>query len=128
MTTRGAPWDVLAGPDRLRRLPPLSLARRGQPERGHLLAVANQQDVSDQHRVVPGLALDRRETRELGEPLGSRGHQRKLTVAERNMREPGVSGHEGSSAATDPEPGEKDREDDRETEDRPRSPRRSRTP
>ena len=40
-------------------LPPRSLpsaAREGQSERGHLLAVANQQDVADQHRVVPGLA------------------------------------------------------------------------
>ena len=33
----------------------------GEPERGHLFAVAHQQDVADQHRVIPGLALDRRE-------------------------------------------------------------------
>ena len=31
-----------------------SATREGQPERGHLLAVAHEQDLADQHRVVPG--------------------------------------------------------------------------
>src|SRR5882672_6799451 len=44
-----------------------SAAPGGQPERGHLLAVANEQDVACQHRVVPGLAFDRRESGELRE-------------------------------------------------------------
>ena len=39
-----------------RQLP--STAREGQSERDHLLGVANQQDVPDQDRVVPSLALD----------------------------------------------------------------------
>ena len=60
-----------------RQLP--SVARDGQPECGHLLGVANQQDVADQHRVVPGLALDRREPRELYELVGGRIDQRQLT-------------------------------------------------
>ncbi len=30
-----------------------SAARESQPEREHLLGVANQQEVADQHRVVP---------------------------------------------------------------------------
>src|SRR5258708_907005 len=50
-----------------------------QPERNHLLAVANQQDVACQRRVVPGLAFDRLEPRELGEPVGCRPDQRQLT-------------------------------------------------
>jgi len=49
----------------------------------------------------------------------NRGHQRQLAPSERNVRGSDLPGHEGSDAATDPEPGEKDREDDRETEDRP---------
>ncbi len=44
-------WRVLS---RLRSL------FNGQPKRGHLLSVANQQDVTDQHWVVPGLSFDRR--------------------------------------------------------------------
>ena len=38
--------------------------------KGHLLAVANQQDVADKHRVVPGLALECREPCELRELVG----------------------------------------------------------
>src|SRR2546428_7720322 len=57
-----------------------SVAREGQPERGHLLAVANQQDVAGQRRVVPGLALDRRELRELRELVRRRPDQRKLAL------------------------------------------------
>src|SRR2546421_7044988 len=53
-----------------------SAAGEGQSECGHFLAVANQQDVTGQHRVVPGLALDRREPRELGELIGGRLDQR----------------------------------------------------
>jgi hypothetical protein len=57
-----------------------SAAREGQPERGHLLAVANEQEVACQHRVVPGLAFDRRESGgELRELIGCRPDQRQLT-------------------------------------------------
>jgi len=38
--------------------------------KGHLLAVANQQDVADKNRVVPGLALECREPCELRELVG----------------------------------------------------------
>ena len=38
--------------------------------KGHLLAVANRQDVADKHRVVPGLALECREPCELRELVG----------------------------------------------------------
>ena len=33
--------------------------RAREPERGHLVVVAHEQDVADHHRVVPGLALER---------------------------------------------------------------------
>src|SRR5688500_8066640 len=62
-------------------------AREGQPERGHLLAVANQQDVADQHRVVPGLALDRRELRELRELVGGRLDQRQLALLRQHQEQ-----------------------------------------
>jgi hypothetical protein len=47
-----------------------SAAHEGQPERSHLLAVANQQEVTDEYRVVPGLSLDRREPHEFRELVG----------------------------------------------------------
>ena len=52
----------------------------GQPERCHFLAVANEQEVADQNRVVPGLTLDRRETREFGELAGGGPDQRQLSL------------------------------------------------
>ena len=61
--------------------------RQGQPERGHLLAVANQQDVADQHRVVPGLALDRREPRELRELVGGRRDQRQFAFFRQHQQQ-----------------------------------------
>ena len=54
--------------------------REGKPERGQLLVVSNQQDVANKYRVVPGLTLDRRESCELSEPVGSRIDQRQLTL------------------------------------------------
>ncbi len=35
----------------------LSIIRMGQPECDHLLGVTNQEDIANQHRMVPGLAL-----------------------------------------------------------------------
>jgi hypothetical protein len=66
---------------------PRSTARQGQPERDHLLAVANQQDVADQRRMVPGLALDCLEPRELLELVGSRSHQRQLTLLRQHQQQ-----------------------------------------
>ena len=67
-----------------RRLP--STARESQPECNHLIAVAHEQAVADQHRVVPGLALDRREPGKLGEIVGDRSNQRQLTPNGQNTR------------------------------------------
>src|ERR1017187_3814906 len=69
------------------RRPAPSAAREGQPERGHLLAVANQQDVTGQNRVVPGLALERREPRELRELIGDRPDQRQLTLFRQHQKQ-----------------------------------------
>ena len=63
------------------------MAREGQPERGHLLAVANEQDVADQRRVVPGLALDRRGPRELREPVGGRPDQRQFALLRQHQQQ-----------------------------------------
>src|SRR5262249_11545496 len=63
-----------------------SAIREGQPERGHLLAVANQQDVADQRRVVPGLALYRREPRQLPELVGRRSDQRQLALLRQHQQ------------------------------------------
>ena len=43
---------------------------RGQPERSHLFAVADEQHIADEHRVIPCLALERRHPRDLRELSG----------------------------------------------------------
>src|SRR3990172_4745580 len=60
---------------------------QGQPERSHFLAVPNQQEVADQHRVVPGLALDRREPRELPELVGGRIDERQLPLLRQHQQQ-----------------------------------------
>src|SRR5512145_1138138 len=57
-----------------------SAARDGEPECGHLFAVANQQDVAGQRRVIPGLALDRRDASQRCELIGGRPDQRQLAL------------------------------------------------
>ncbi len=52
----------------------------GQSKRGHFLAVAHEQDIADQRRVVPGPAFDRGETRELVEPVGTRRDEGQLAA------------------------------------------------
>src|SRR5215213_4887533 len=69
------------------RVQAASAAREGKTERDHLFAVANQQDVAGQHRVVPGLALDRREPRELRELVGGRLDQRQLTFVRQHEQQ-----------------------------------------
>src|SRR5712692_106842 len=64
-----------------------SAAREGQPERGHLLAVANQQAVADQNRVVPGLALHRRDPRDLRELVGDRPDQHQLAFLRQHQQQ-----------------------------------------
>src|SRR5262245_47295425 len=61
--------------------------REGQPKRSHLLAVANQQDVAYQRRVVPGLALDRRESRELRELVGGRPDKSQLALLRQHQQQ-----------------------------------------
>src|SRR5713226_804817 len=63
-----------------------SAAGEGQPECGHFLAVANQQDIAGQHRVVPGLALDRREPCELPELIVGCGDQRQLAFLRQHQQ------------------------------------------
>src|SRR5688572_26239316 len=63
--------------------PPPLRARCGrapQPERGHLLAVADEEHVAHDHRVVPGLAVDGFESRNLGELVGRGVDQRDLSL------------------------------------------------
>src|ERR1700681_1388489 len=67
--------------------PPWSAACHGQPERDHLLPVANQQNVAGQRRVVPGLALHRREPRDLGELVGNRRDTRKLALPRQHQQQ-----------------------------------------
>src|SRR5262249_33884778 len=71
--------------------PAPSAAHDGQPERGHLLAVANQQDVANQYRVVPGLALDRWESRELRELVRGRPDKSQLTPLRQHQQQVLVS-------------------------------------
>src|SRR5688500_6833720 len=67
--------------------PLVRAAREGKPERGHLLAVADQQDVADQYRVVPGFALDCRELRDLRELAGGGLDQRQLAFIRQHQQQ-----------------------------------------
>src|SRR5262245_59192857 len=72
-----------SGPFRRRPRPSgtsTSTAGEREPEGRHLLAVPDEQLVADQRRVVPGLALQRREPCELRELVGVRRHQRELAL------------------------------------------------
>ena len=64
-----------------------SSAREGETECGHLLPIANQQNIAGQHRVIPGLPLDRREPRELGELIGGRPDQRQLALFRQHQQQ-----------------------------------------
>src|SRR5258705_11911102 len=64
-----------------------SAAREGQPERGHLLTVANQQDVANHYRVIPGLAFDRRYPREFCELVGGGRDKRQLTLLRQHQQQ-----------------------------------------
>src|SRR5436853_567800 len=64
-----------------------SAACEGQPECGHLFAVANEQNVANQDRVVPRLALDRRESRELSELIRSRPDECQLTFLRQHQQQ-----------------------------------------
>jgi hypothetical protein len=63
--TQNRDWSTL------RRLSGLTMAREGQPEHGHLLAVPHQKHVATQHRVVLGFTVEHREPRELAELIGN---------------------------------------------------------
>src|ERR1700690_3716644 len=66
---------------------PTSPPRKRQPKRSHLLAIANQQHIAGQHRVIPGLAIEGREPRELRELIGGRPHQRQLSLFRQNHQQ-----------------------------------------
>jgi hypothetical protein len=77
----GSSGDRTAAPvrsvvNRARRL----AAGASQPERRHLLAVAHEKHVADERGVIPGLALDRLEPRELGELIGGCLDERQLSL------------------------------------------------
>src|SRR6266404_6471674 len=81
------------------RRPPCSAACKGQPERNHLLPVANQQNIAGKHGVVPGLALHRREPRDLGELAGDRRDKRKFTLLRQHQQQVLVSQQEQLAVA-----------------------------
>src|SRR5690349_17880010 len=58
-----------------------------QPERDHLTVVAHQEAVTDQHRVVPGLAFHRLETSKLHKLVGCCSDQRKLTLLRQHQQQ-----------------------------------------
>src|ERR1051326_7864414 len=59
----------------------------GQLERGHLFAVAHEQRVADEHRMVPGLAFNCRQLRDLGELIRRRRHERELTFFRKHQQQ-----------------------------------------
>src|SRR5262249_45207174 len=65
----------------------LSAVREGQGECSHLLAVANQQDIAGQDRMVPGLALESREPGELRELIRGCSNQGQLTVLRQHQQQ-----------------------------------------
>src|SRR5215213_5863186 len=75
------------------------VTREGQPEGGHLLVVAHQQDVAGQHRVVPGLALDCRDPCELRELIGGRLDQRQLPLLRQDQQQVLVGQHDELAVA-----------------------------
>src|ERR1022692_1166597 len=60
------------------RSPLLLFGRERQTESRHLLAVANQHSIANQHWMVPRLAFDRLESRNFLELRRSRGDQREF--------------------------------------------------
>ena len=69
--------NASSAPDERRPNTSPSFLLRHEPDRRHFLAVAGQEDVSGQRRVVPCLATDPRVPGDLLEPIGScsDGHQ-----------------------------------------------------
>src|SRR5262245_56087830 len=82
-TARSPSLYSLARTNVVRRSTAPSVSRTSASERqaecSHLFAVANEQRVANQRRVIPGLAFEGRESRELFEPIGSRTDERQLT-------------------------------------------------
>ena len=64
-----------------------SSARQGEPECSHLLPIADQQNIADQHRVIPGLPLDRGKPRQFCELIGGRPDQRQLTLFRQHQQQ-----------------------------------------
>src|SRR5262249_4781960 len=77
-------------------------ARTGETKRGHLLAVPDEQDVPDEHGMVPRLAVDRGEARDLGEAVGLRRDQRQLAFLGQHEQQILVRQEEELSVAVPP--------------------------
>jgi lysophospholipase L1-like esterase len=82
--------------------PAPSAARQRQAERGHLLAVAEQQHIPDQRRLVPGPALDCLDTCKLGEAVRGRRDEGELRPAQVRVEGGGREG--GDRGPSCPEP------------------------
>ena len=67
--------------------PFLSPTLAGQPECGHLCAVAYQQDITCQHRVIPGFSFDRRDTRQFSELLRDGLDQHQIAFFRNNQQQ-----------------------------------------
>src|SRR5689334_16722773 len=52
----------------------------GEPECRHFLAVPDEERVANQHWMIPRLAVDRFEARDLGKLIGNSLHQRKFAL------------------------------------------------
>src|SRR6185436_8813409 len=58
-----------------------------ETKRRHLFTVANQQHVADQHRMIPRLAVERRDARDFLEAIGGRTHERELAILRQNEQQ-----------------------------------------
>ena len=58
-----------------------------QSKRGHLVIVANKQNVSGKHRMIPGLAFERRELGQRCELIRRRLHKRELALLRQNQQQ-----------------------------------------
>jgi hypothetical protein len=62
------------------------VTERRQTECGHLVIIANQHDVADQHWMIPSLALEHPEPRELSELVGRRLYQYQLSLLRQHQQ------------------------------------------
>ena len=78
------------------------MVREGQAERDHLLTVANQEDVADEHRVIPGLAFHCMESRQFCLLDDYNNTSCPATVSHLCRQQTAIRLREGSGLAPDP--------------------------